>query len=221
MTDPEQDTVARRVARFVLNRLGIRAVVALRRKGALLEDGWFRSFDAGRPVDADGRPLPWLTYPAIDFLGGRIAATMSVFEFGCGWGTLWWAARVAKVTACEHDEAWAHEVEERAPRNVTLLHEPLDRDGSYCRAAARRAERFDIIVIDGRDRTHCALRSVAALAPGGIFVWDNTDRTRYEAGLRALASQGFRQVDFIGMVPGTTVKSQTSILYRSDNCLRL
>lgn len=146
---------------------------------------------------------------------------MSVFEFGCGWGTLWWAERVAKVVACEHDEAWLRQIAARAPGNVTLLREPLDRDGSYCRSAVRRPERFDLIVIDGRDRVHCALRSVPALHPKGVFVWDNTDRPRYEEGLRALASQGFRRVDLVGLVPGSTVKSQTSVLYRCENFLGL
>ena len=115
---------ARRAARFLLQRLGIRSLLALRRGGMLVEDGWFRSFDEGRPVDARGEPLPWLTYGAIEFLSPRVRRDMSVFEFGCGWGTLWWASRVSRVIACEHDPSWFREMKSRVPANASLIHEP-------------------------------------------------------------------------------------------------
>lgn len=214
------DGALRRAARFTLQCLGIRSLVALRRGGMLVEDGWFRSFDEGRPVDADGDPLPWLTYGAIEFLASRLRPDLSVFEYGCGWGTLWWASRVARVTACEHDPAWHHEMSRRVPANVCLLHEPLHgNEGAYARVASRQPGAFDIVVIDGRDRVRCAHHSVAALKPSGVFVWDNTDRPRYAPGLAELAERGFRRIDFVGLVPGSTAKAQTSILYRSENVL--
>jgi Methyltransferase domain len=208
----------RRAARFVLQRLGVRSLLALRRSGALVQDGWFRSFDEGRPVDADGQPLPWLTYGSIEFLSSRVRGDMSVFEYGSGWGTLWWAARVSRVVACEHDPKWHHEMARQVPSKVTLIHEPLH-GGAYARTASRWPGTFDIIVIDGRDRVRCALHSVAALKPSGVFVWDNTDRYRYAEGLSALAERGFRRIDFVGLVPGSIVKAQTSILYRAENVL--
>jgi hypothetical protein len=212
-----KNSVLRRVARLTLQRLGIRSLVALRRGGALVEDGWFRSFDEGRPVDAGGHPLPWLPYPSIEFLSSRVRRDMSVFEYGCGWGTLWWASRVDRIVACEHDERWYREVASRVPSNVILLHEPLERNGAYARAASRWPASFDVIVIDGRDRVRSALYSVSALKPSGVFVWDNTEREHYRPGLVALAEQGFRRIDLVGLVPGSTVKNQTSILYRSEN----
>jgi hypothetical protein len=214
------NSVPRRVARFVLQRLGIRSLVALRRGGALVQDGWFRSFDEGRPVDADGNPLPWITYGAIEFLSARVRADMNVFEYGSGWGTLWWAARVSRVTSCEHDPVWYDDMARRVPAKVTLIHEPLHGgDGAYARVAARWPGAFDIIVIDGRDRVRCARHSLAALKPSGVFVWDNTDRPRYAPGLSELADRGFRRIDFVGLFPGSTVKSRTSVLYRDGNVL--
>jgi hypothetical protein len=94
-------------------------------------------------------------------------------------------------------------------------------DGEYCRRAARYAGRFDIVVIDGRDRVNCAIQSVVALSPQGVFVWDNTDRPEYAPGLLALQAQGFLRIELVGLSPGATVKTETSILYRPGNCLGL
>ena len=211
----------RSAGKFVLRRLGLHSAVALRRNGALRDDGWFRSFDERRPVDAAGKPLPWLTYPAIELLSRRLRPEMTVFEFGSGWGTLWWASRVRSVIACEHDVEWYRTMSARIPGNVTLLQIDLSYDGDYCRAATKFAEPFDIVVVDGRDRVHCAMQSVAALKKSGVLLWDNSDRDRYQEGIHSLLDQGFRQLELIGLVPGSAAKVETSIFYREGNCLGL
>ena len=205
----------------ILKSLGLHGAVALRMGGALRDDGWFRSFEEGRPVDAAGRPVPWLTYPAIEILSRRLRRDMKVFEFGCGWGTLWWAARVESVVACEHDPEWHREMAPRIPPNVTLLRIDLTEDGDYCRAAARSGSVFDLVVIDGRDRIHCAMQSIPALKSDGVILWDNTDRPRYHEGIDHLIGLGFRQLGLVGLVPGSPVKVETSIFYRPGNCLCL
>jgi hypothetical protein len=60
---------------------------------------------------------------------------------------------------------------------------------------------------------------MAALRPGGVIVYDNTDRSEYAEGLRALAEAGFRQVEFVGLAPMVDFKSETSIFFRIENCL--
>ena len=49
-----------------------------------------KSVVAQRPVDADGRPLPWYTYPAIEYLEQLDFRDRTVFEFGSGASTLFW-----------------------------------------------------------------------------------------------------------------------------------
>jgi hypothetical protein len=79
--------------------------------------------------------------------------------------------------------------------------------------------RFDVVVIDGRDRVRCVRAAVQALGREGVLVFDNSDRPEYEPGHRALRSAGFRRIDFVGMAPMIDYKTQTSICYRPDNCL--
>jgi hypothetical protein len=121
----------------MLNRLfsallrvtGLESEYLMRRVAPPAQDGWFRSFEEGAAVDRDGKPLPWYTYPAIEFLQARVRPEMVIFEYGCGNSTLWWAKRVAEVVSVEHDGEWYRRVAARVPPNVTHRHVPHDPPG--------------------------------------------------------------------------------------------
>lgn len=203
----------------LLKSLDLYSSFMLRQAGPLREDGWFRSFREKAPLDAGGNPIPWITYPAIAFLEKRLHAGMSVFEYGCGASTLWWAGRVRDVTSVEHEREWYEKVVSAAPANVTVTHAPLDQGGAYAAKIAEHARRFDIIVLDGRDRVRCARNSLGALKEDGVIIWDNSDRKEYEEGFRFLIDQGFRKIEFTGYAPACIDRTETAIFYRSGNCL--
>lgn len=198
------------------------ALASLRfgRKSWLRQVGWWESFRARAALDRNWRPVPWYTYPAIAFLDGRAGREWEIFEYGSGSSTLWWATRVASVTACESDEDWFRKVDAEKPDNVTLLLRGLG-EGGYARTLAGYPGRFDVIVIDGFERNECAALALQALKPGGVVVWDNSDRERYAPGMDLLASQGFRRIDFSGPGPGAVRGWMTSVFYRPGNCLGL
>jgi precorrin-6B methylase 2 len=207
------------IARYALKKLGLYGLYSLWIRGPLHDDGWFRSFAEGRSVDLEGNPIPFITYPALDFLKRRIRPEMVVFEYGSGASTLWWASHVRRVVACEHDPEWYRKVAAEALSNVTLILRPIER--GYADVVLEQSEPFDIVMIDGRDRVHCARNCVQALKPGGVIIWDNSDREKYVEGFRFLHEQGFRRLEFTGPIPTGNLKSETSIFYRSDNCLGL
>lgn len=209
---------ARRFARRMLDSNPVPAFRGLY-QGFLLKSGWCRSVRENLAVDAAGQPLPWFTYPAIAFLSPRVRPAMRVFEFGAGASTLWWAKRVREVVACEHYASWVEKLRAEAPGNVTLRHVELESDGDYCRTAARCGERFDVIVIDGRDRVNCALHSVEALSDAGVIIWDNADRAKYQRGYDFLTERGFRRIDFTGLGPIMCEPWTTAVFYRDGNCL--
>ncbi|MFH0879142.1 MAG: hypothetical protein V2A34_05480, partial [Lentisphaerota bacterium] len=90
------------------------------RKGLPLSAGWDRSFREMSSVDAGGKPIPWITYSALQFLESRIRKDFRVFEYGCGNSTLWWANRVQQVTSCESDEQWVRRIIACRPANAKL-----------------------------------------------------------------------------------------------------
>jgi hypothetical protein len=206
------------IRRYVLQKLGLYPTFLLYR-GWLTEVGWVKTSLVREPVTRDGKPVPWMTYPAIRFLESRLSKSMEVFEFGAGNSTLWWADRVDRVDSCEHDAQWYVRTQARLPGNASVTHRDLDTDGDYCRAVGATQRAYDIVVIDGRDRVNCAQQSLGALKPAGVLIWDNSDRPEFEEGLRLLTRHGFRSLDFEGLGPVNPYPWMTSILYRSENCL--
>jgi hypothetical protein len=185
----------------------------------LTDRGWIESSRRQESVDRNGQPIPWITYPALDFLERRIRPDMTVFEFGGGNSTLWWAQRTRHVTTAEHDASWASRLIEIIPSNVKLTHVRLVKGGDYSQHAKRSGGQYHIIVVDGRDRVNCAVSSVHSLRPDGVIVWDNTERRRYDPGIRALGEMEFRHIEFRGPAPINTWESETSVFYRPGNCL--
>src|ERR1700704_6537497 len=83
-----------------------------------------KSVRTQRAVDRAGDPLPWYTYPAIEFLQQLDFSEKTVFEYGSGMSTLYWAARTARVVSVEDDEQGMEKVRSMAPSNVDLIFEP-------------------------------------------------------------------------------------------------
>jgi len=90
----------------------------------LQPSGWSRSLVEQRPVRADGTPVPWFTFAAIEFLERIVRRTDRVFEYGAGNSTLWWQSRVSSVASVEHDLAWTQALQPRLGENVVLRHVP-------------------------------------------------------------------------------------------------
>ena len=82
--------------------------------------GWSRSAVEQRPVRADGSPVPWFTFGAIEFLQRTVRQSDRVFEYGAGFSTLWWQKHASKVVSVEHDEDWCDELRPQLDCNVTL-----------------------------------------------------------------------------------------------------
>jgi hypothetical protein len=191
--------------------------ISLAANSYLLTSGWLRSRRDKAAVDLSGQPLPWFTYPSVQFIGARIHRDMSVFEYGSGASTLWWSARVKAVVSCEYDAKWYQRMSAMIPANVRLIHAP-DRH-TYAEQILGCDSRFDIVVIDGECRVECARSCVEALTPSGIIVWDNSDRPQYQEGFDFLTSLKFRRLDFAGLGPIDVCGWSTSVFYRAENCL--
>ena len=190
---------------------------ALRRDSHLRHAGWFRSVYKSASVDAADEPLPWYTYAAIHFVAGRVQPEMSVFEYGSGNSTLWWSRRVAHVSSSEHDRQWYTAMKDQFPANVNCQFVELDEQDSYPLSIRKTSQRFDVIVIDGRQRNRCAQAALDALTDRGVIIWDNTDREEYRPGVEGLLQANFRRLDFHGMAPINTLASCTSVFYRPGN----
>lgn len=214
--------IQKNIARLI-RTIGLRAIMSLASKeSALVVNGWFRSFKEQKSVDKDGTPIPWMTYPFIDFIQPRLSTTFKVFEYGCGNSTLFFARYVDSVISVEHDKEWLNEILKVVPDNVRIIYQPLDYNGKYSQIPDEQMTQFDIIIIDGRDRINCTkflLRYSSALKSDGVIIFDNADRDEYEEAYVLLLKKGYKKIDFFGMGPIIQIKTCTSIFYKENNAL--
>jgi len=179
--------------------------------------------------------VPWWTYGSMREVERRLAALggqARAFEYGSGASTVWLANRCGEVHSVEHDD-WFGAVMRRVLEDARLLDRvhlleipptrtpaPVVRSGrrgeaeldyrAYAESIERVGGQFDVICIDGRARVACLERAVAYLAPGGVIVFDDSQRPRYAAGL---ARAGLRVQRIWGWVPSLPYPRQTALLF--------
>ena len=161
------------------------------------EYGQLATFDSHRPTDANGEPVPWFTYGAIEYLNRFDCRNWHIFEYGCGHSTLYWRRRGAKVTSMEHNRKWFDEMSALELSDVTLLHG--EDANSYVSAIKRCDRQFDVIVIDGVWRDLCAQVCLPYLKEDGIVILDNSDW--YWDTADRIRRDGFFEFSFSGFGP--------------------
>jgi hypothetical protein len=197
----------------------LRTLLSFNDKGYLDEIGWFNAYDSKAPVDEDKNPIPWVTYSFIDFIKGRLKKQHTVFEFGSGNSTYFYAKYAGLVVSVEHDKGWFDKISGTKPENAEMIYCELVRDGDYCRVPLKLEEKFDIIIVDGRDRVNCCKQAVEAVSPNGVIVLDDSEREFYREGITFLKSKAFKELAFTGISPGLFYRKATSVFYKHDNCL--
>lgn len=197
----------------------LKALLSFGVKGYLADIGWFKAFDSKSPVDENGNPIPWVTYSFIDFISGRIKKDHAIFEFGSGNSTWFYARHAGRVVSVEHDKGWYNKIQNSKPSNSQMILCDLKPDGDYSRMPVLSSQKFDIIIVDGRDRVNCCINCLGALNEGGVVVLDDSEREQYQPAVDFLISQGFRHLSFSGISPGLFYRKSTSVFYKPNNCL--
>jgi hypothetical protein len=165
-----------------------------------------------------GKPLPWYSYPCIDFLKRRKLHDKTVLEFGGGQSSLWWAARAKHVVTIE-DARWPGPLQERIPSNVSFFlvsvatAEECVEDVERV-LASQDFGKFDITVIDGLYRRDLVDVAIKRTVDNGVIVCDDAEGFGFQ---EEFATRGLSRVDFWGQSPGVLVPHCTS-LYFGTNC---
>ncbi len=191
------------------------------RRSMLRQLGYVESSKSKRPCRRDGTPLPWMNYHVIQFLEERLHRDLSLFEYGSGTSTSFYAARVGNVVSVETDPAWFDEVRQSMPPNVELvLVEPTPAE-AYAELAARQGRKFDVVIVDALHRTECLVHAPEALTDRGVVILDDCDPESHKPGIERLTTLGFRAFHFEGLKPGSIKAYRTTLFYRDHNCLNV
>lgn len=179
----------------------------------LYKQGQVNSLREDFPVDARGQPIPWITYPALEYLAQFDYSECNIFEFGAGNSTLYWSVRAKTVTAVETDSEWYEKLKRSKPENVELLFK--EDAGGFANAVRLSPLPYSLIVIDSiRFRYEATVSAITSIAPGGLIVFDNSDW--YPNSCKLLREAGFMQIDFHGFGAVNAYAWTTSVFFRES-----
>lgn len=184
------------------------------------EYGQYKTIQRGIPCDGDN-PLPWDTYPAIEYLSQFDFKSRTVYEWGSGNSSAFWAERAKHVVSIEHNKSWYDMLLGRLKVNQLLQFKSGD---SYVNAIEDFPDQFDIVIVDGERRMECARKIVSSKkfnSVDGFIVFDNSDWYPYTCAYLRKALN-LIQVDFHGFGPINNYTWTTSLLLsRGINLLEL
>lgn len=203
---------ARRILRWIIPE-DVRKL--LRNFWLLSEEyGQRKSISCWKCIDKEGNAIPWYTYPTIEYLEGLDFTGSKILEFGSGASSIWWAERAESVLAIEHDKEWFSTSAKNSRTNLkTVL---AENESEYLTAAS--GGKFDVVIIDGIYRHHCARIVSDILAVNGLVILDNSD-WHPETARYLREKHDFLQVDFHGFGPINNYTWTTSLFFsRSFSC---
>lgn len=207
---------------FLTHPSALKLVISLKESGYLFDEGWFKSFDEKKPVDKNGKPIPWFSYPSIEFLKEKLNDKMIVLEYGSGNSTLFFAERVKEIISIETDKYWYEELKIRIPSNAKIfLYEKDKSNIRYHQFIDSFEQKFDIIVVDAIERNEVLLNSILHLSFNGIIILDDSERQEYQSAINYLLNSGLKKIDFWGISPGYFYKKCTTIFYFQNNVFNI
>lgn len=173
--------------------------------------GQWKSIKYFSSVDKGGAPIPWYTYPTIEFLSHLDFSSFKIFEYGSGNSTLWWASRSRQVTSVEDDELWFKKIK-RLNKEQNIEYR-LEKDPQKYFTMA--TNNFEVFIVDGKYRRECINHivnlEVEGRGRGVMIILDNSDK--YPNTLKFLQEKlGWIQIDFHGYGPINSYTWTTSIL---------
>ena len=199
---------------YFANPRKVKFLLCLMNDGYLFERGWLQAQLNNQVIDKKKEPIPWISYPALDFLKQCLPADVYIFEYGCGFSTVFYAKNYKNVTAVENNSEWFKKITSLTKefKNCNVLFQ--ENLTEYINAIENSGRLFDLIVVDGASRNECLEKSLNFLSPGGLLVLDDADRPEYREVIELVKSKGFLSIPFIGMSALSYEHHNTTIFFK-------
>jgi len=203
----------------------------------LTKTGYLESVFLKIPARND-LPVPWITYPALNYLENNIPPNFRILEVGAGTSTFFWALRGNPVTYLEFDSSWNKSISKifielgstipELPLNLLAelsMDYRIEFDKNFAQELSAFKDDFsqglseyfvhqilmaDLIVIDGHYRNYF-LELCSEANPNSIVVLDNAERMEYLPGIDKMIEAGWKKIDFAGLGPVNPYEWTTTI----------
>lgn len=179
----------------------------------------YKSLKLGRPIDNKLNPIPWWTYPVIDYLNQFNFNEEIIFEYGPGNGTFWFVERgCKKIISIENEKNWYEELETKKQKNQILIYEE-NKDDYFSSILNYEST---VLIIDGKWRKEnvefiCANFEKINTNLKMIII-DNPDKFQLGELMKSITdSYDFIQADFFGFGPAFRGIGCTTVLINSIN----
>jgi hypothetical protein len=206
------DMILKKLLRKILSKFGL-FVYDNALQGLLhnlhLKYGYTNTIMKQKPLDVNDDPLPWFTYPAIEYLEQLDLSHKSIFEWGSGNSSLYFAKRCQSIVSIESDKNWYEYISQKLlPNQKVFLRNEFD----FVNAIDELNMKYDVIIIDSLRRYECALKAIHYLNTGGLIILDNSD---WHPGTSAFLRKvnDLIQVDMHGFGPINDYSWTTSLFF--------
>ena len=137
-----------------------------------LDYGYLETVIRKSSVDKNLKPIPWYTYPTIEYLMHLDLREKKIFEWGAGNSTLYFQDRVKSIKSIESDKNWYEYLKSNVSSNCELI---FSNKKNYAKQITIKKVKYDIIIIDGILREDCARIAYEYLEDTGFIILDNSD----------------------------------------------
>jgi hypothetical protein len=170
--------------------------------------GQFKSINFKESI-INKEPVPWFTYPAIEYIFQLDFREKRIFEFGSGNSTIFWSNRCKFLASVEDDKEWYEKILDKVPTDVDYIFAESKKE--YIESVLKYSEKFDVIIIDGKFRWDCALNAIQMLDDEGFIILDNSDWHEQTANL--FRENNLIEVDMSGFGPINNYTWTTSFFF--------
>jgi hypothetical protein len=119
--------------------------------------------------------FPWYTLPALEWLAKQDVKEWEVFEYGCGYSTIWWRANCRDIISVDHDSVWGRAMDSIVKNDKK---DYVEFPGIMFENTSNEMG-FDCIIVDGQWRDDCVKYAHACVAHGGYMIIDNYGQTDF------------------------------------------
>ena len=161
--------------------------------------------------------IPWISYPAVDYLRKIVKPETRVFEWGSGGSTIFFALLGARVSSMESSLSWKKIIDEGLQKQPEEVLRRIDMRFVPAEESPQKMQEYidevakggpwDLILVDGWERVRCIETARAHTAPGGVILLDNANLAHYKDVPQIMA--GFERIQFPGFGPSRMWPTQT------------
>lgn len=109
-----------------------------------------------------GLIMPWYTLPTLQWLKEQDTSKWVVFEYGCGYSTIWMKHNCLVVKGVDDNKTWAF------PFGAMFQPEKCNYvESVHC------GYKLDLVIVDGSYRKDCLIESINLVKSGGYIIIDN------------------------------------------------